>query len=200
MGPPRPGGCATSDTGSRAAKPPKRSWSGATRPTDAPCTDVQRTVAEVARACPEDCRGIVRHANRGVGDSVSLKSGTDCAHVARHPQWDAPMTPRSSGALSPSAFARGRPRRTQASHERRSLAPIVMSVALAWLLLGGFGLLWTIAFTADPRSMTIGLVVWVFCFVAPSTLATVVASELDEAEPGRRKRRDSGAASAHAGD
>ena len=110
------------------------------------------------------------------------------------------MMPRSSGAFGPSAFARGRPRRTQASHERRSLAPIVMSIALAWLLLGGFGLLWTIAFTADPRSMTIGLVVWVFCFVAPSTLATVVASELDEAEPGRRERRDSGAASAQAGD
>ena len=52
--------------------------------------------------------------------------------------------------------------------------------ALVWLLVGCSGLLWTIAFTTDAGSMTVGLAVWVFCFVVPSTLATVIAYQIEE--------------------
>jgi hypothetical protein len=67
----------------------------------------------------------------------------------------------------------------RATHARRIVA-ILLGVALGWLLFGGLGLLWTIAFTADARSMVIGLAVWVFCFVVPSTLATTIAYRVDE--------------------
>jgi hypothetical protein len=48
--------------------------------------------------------------------------------------------------------------------------------------------------------MVIGLVVWVFCFVAPSTLATVVACRLDESDETARASHRRTAASAPAGD
>ena len=80
--------------------------------------------------------------------------------------------------------------------------PVALASALAWLLVGCGGLLWTIAFTTDPRSMTIGLAVWVFCFVAPSTLATVAAYRLEEVanEGGEADHRatSQGARHAHA--
>ena len=59
----------------------------------------------------------------------------------------------------------------------------VLVGALVWLLVGCSGLLWTIAFTTDAGSMTVGLAVWVFCFVVPSTLATVIAYQLEEPPP-----------------
>jgi hypothetical protein len=92
---------------------------------------------------------------------------------------------------------------SRAPHDRRddrALAARVLVVALAWLVFGCCGLLWTIAFTADPRSMVIGLAVWVFCFVAPSTLATVVACRLDESHGDARVRGHESPASSSAGD
>jgi xanthine/uracil permease len=79
-------------------------------------------------------------------------------------------------------------------------ATVLVLAAVAWLVVGCCGLLWTIAFTTDPRSMVIGLVVWVFCFVAPSTLATVVACRLDESDETARASHRRTAASAPAGD
>jgi len=81
------------------------------------------------------------------------------------------------------------PPRARPGGRARNVVPAVVAGALAWLLVGCCGLLWTIAFTTDPRSMTIGLVVWVFCFVAPSTLATVAAYRLDEAARDRDRKR-----------
>jgi len=63
---------------------------------------------------------------------------------------------------------------------RRAAVVAFLGATLAWLLFGCLGLLWTIAFTADARSMTIGLAVWVFCFVVPSILGTLVAYRIDE--------------------
>ena len=61
----------------------------------------------------------------------------------------------------------------------RDLSAMVVG-AIGWLVLGCGGLLWAIAFTADQRSLTIALAVWVLGFVAPSVLATVVAYRLEE--------------------
>ena len=87
------------------------------------------------------------------------------------------------------ATMRGRQRHARSASRRRhvgdrgALAGATAAGALLWLLVGCCGLLWTIAFTSDAQSMTIGLAVWVFCFVAPSTLATVVAYRWDEQSP-----------------
>ena len=74
------------------------------------------------------------------------------------------------------------------SAHARSVVVATLAGALGWLLFGCLGLLWTIAFTTDARSMVIGLAVWVFCFVAPSTLATVLAYRLDERAGGEGER------------
>ena len=82
-----------------------------------------------------------------------------------------------------SAIAPGAPSRRRGDPvppPRRALSIALIAGALAWLLVGCCGLLWTIAFTTDLRSMTIGLVVWVFGFVVPTTLATVIAYRLEE--------------------
>lgn len=87
---------------------------------------------------------------------------------------------------SPAAFERAQ----AATHARRSrmLVATFLWAALGWLLFGCLGLLWTIAFTADARSMTIGLAVWVFCFVVPSMLATAIAYRIEERAAGERER------------
>lgn len=87
---------------------------------------------------------------------------------------------------APVATMRRRLRHARSANHRRhagdraALAGATAAGALLWLLVGCCGLLWTIAFTSDAQSMTIGLAVWVFCFVAPSTLATVLAYRWDE--------------------
>jgi hypothetical protein len=83
----------------------------------------------------------------------------------------------------PAARMPARPVPARSPRARRALATATLAVALAWLLVGCCGLLWTIAFTSDARSMTIGLVVWVFCFVVPSTLATAFAYRVEEQAP-----------------
>jgi len=105
--------------------------------------------------------------------------------------------------VASAAAARTERRPARAAHDRRddrALATKLLVVALAWLVFGCCGLLWTIAFTADPRSMVIGLAVWVFCFVVPSTLATVVACRLDETHDAARVRGHDFPASSPAGD
>ena len=78
---------------------------------------------------------------------------------------------------------------SRAARARNLVAPL-LGAALGWLLFGCLGLLWTIAFTADARSMAIGLAVWVFCFVVPSTLATMVAYRVDERADAGEAERD----------
>jgi len=90
--------------------------------------------------------------------------------------------------------------RTRTRRDERRLAVTLLVVAVAWLVFGCCGLLWTIAFTADPGSMVVGLAVWVFCFVAPSTLATSIACRLDESHDSGRVRGRGSPASSPAGD
>jgi len=96
--------------------------------------------------------------------------------------------------------ARGRAAYDEATRDDRTRATVLVLAAVAWLVVGCCGLLWTIAFTADPRSMVVGLAVWVFCFVAPSTLATAIACRLDESAASERMPRGRSHASASAGD
>lgn len=101
------------------------------------------------------------------------------SHIAAMPR---DSTHTSLPAALDRAQASTRAARTQ------SVVVATLAGALGWLLFGCLGLLWTIAFTADTRSMVIGLAVWVFCFVAPSTLATVLAYRLDERAGGECER------------
>jgi hypothetical protein len=63
---------------------------------------------------------------------------------------------------------------------RPSVILAIVIVALAWLLLGCSGLLWTIFLTADARTLALALVVWVLAFVGPSVIATAIAYRLEE--------------------
>jgi hypothetical protein len=56
----------------------------------------------------------------------------------------------------------------------------IVITALAWLLLGCSGLIWTIFLTVDAQTLALALVVWVLAFVGPSVIATAVAYRLDE--------------------
>jgi hypothetical protein len=84
------------------------------------------------------------------------------------------ITRKKSPAALDGAQAAARSRRA------REVVATMLGAALGWLSFGCLGLLWTIAFTADARSMTIGLAVWVFCFVVPSIVATAVAYRVEE--------------------
>jgi hypothetical protein len=92
-----------------------------------------------------------------------------------------------ASAIAPAPIARGRG--LHATAPRRGLCVMLIAGALAWLLVGCCGLLGTIAFTADPQSMTIGLAVWVFGFVVPTIVATVIAYRLEEQAADARARR-----------
>jgi len=116
------------------------------------------------------------------------------------PRWGGTSSPDSLYARKTPVEARARHARREAARDERTRATILVLAAVAWLVVGCCGLLWTIAFTADPRSMVVGLVVWVFCFVAPSTLATALACRLDESEENERTPRARASASVPASD
>jgi hypothetical protein len=86
---------------------------------------------------------------------------------------------------NPRPPARGTaPKRTGTGRPRARVRPgvilAIVVVALVWLLLGCSGLLWTIFFTAEARTLALALVVWVLAFVGPSVIATTVAYRLEE--------------------
>ena len=94
-----------------------------------------------------------------------------------------------AATLVPAAAAHGGQRRARDARPSQARAALAVAGAMLWLLIGCCGLLWTIAFTTDPRSMSVGLAVWVFCFVAPSMLATLIAYRIDERAPAAQERR-----------
>ena len=137
--------------------------------TGATASDMRIGTAATAQDAPcVHTRAMLHHAPR------ARPSRTGVAHRTLAP------TVRHGGPSAAPA------RSTQAS--ARAVALVVG--ALAWLLVGCCGLLWTIAFTSDARSMAIGLAVWVFCFVAPSTLATALAYRLEEQQPTPPRERE----------
>lgn len=86
------------------------------------------------------------------------------------------------------------PKRTGAGRPRARVRPgmilAIVIVALAWLLLGCSGLVWTIFFTAEARTLALALVVWGLAFVGPSVIATIVAYRLEEDTLGDGAPRD----------